>query len=301
MENIKDLIIDWFDKHEAIFVILILALFWIRVFINSYLLNDRDKTNRFILFLNPFLSSSWRHWIESMFKFYWPLRDNKMAAKKLVNFLSIAFLVLVIVSILFSQLFIQNTEKSGYDGKIKSVKTWEYEKYIFAHNTNREYITSMIKEYGTLTGDSTRFDWRDFGFARYDNWTIVKLPEKLQFYYFHNLANWFYGYEKKSQLPDFTLGIAIHKTIVSETYYFYQDPNNLERDTQIGVMNNGKSFFVYLPESYYAFGNLKISPDVNLSKTDLLNFMRENDINIDTLKYIDYELDSVKINKINGH
>ncbi len=108
MENLKVLIIDWVDQNEGIFVLILLAPFWIRVFINSYLINNRDDTNHFILFLNPFSSSAWEHGFESMLRFYWPLRNNKIAAKKTVNILSALFLILVIVSIVFSQLFMKD-------------------------------------------------------------------------------------------------------------------------------------------------------------------------------------------------
>ena len=99
MNNLKDILIKFIDEHELLISVALIAPFWIRVFINSQILNRRDKTEHVILFLNPFSANAWTHGLESMFRFYWSDNGNDKKAKKTVNYLSLLFLIIAIISI----------------------------------------------------------------------------------------------------------------------------------------------------------------------------------------------------------
>lgn len=90
---VKDLV----ERHEMMTIVIGASPFWIRVFINSYIINRRDHTRYFILFLLP-SEGAIAHGLESMFRFYWKPEDQNIGAKKASNVCSLIFAAFVVVS-----------------------------------------------------------------------------------------------------------------------------------------------------------------------------------------------------------
>ncbi|MCP4461065.1 MAG: hypothetical protein GY816_24045 [Cytophagales bacterium] len=102
-ENYQTFLSTFVENNEALFVIVIQIPFWFKTFVNSYLINQRDETQHFILLLNPFSEDAWQHGFESMFRFYWTLNEPaNRGTKKLVNILSAIFGATVLLVILNS-------------------------------------------------------------------------------------------------------------------------------------------------------------------------------------------------------
>ena len=99
MEGINHSIATFIQDHEFLVGLLIMLPFWTRAFINSFIINRRDRTDYFVLFLNPFSASAWSHGLEGLFRFYWTVNGGNKLAKRIVNYLSLIFWLLVIIVI----------------------------------------------------------------------------------------------------------------------------------------------------------------------------------------------------------
>jgi len=97
MEGINHSIARFIHDHEFLISLIIMFPFWTRSFINSFIINRRDKTDHFVLFLNPFSASAWSHGLEGLFRFYWSVNGSNKVAKLIVNYLSLIFWILVII------------------------------------------------------------------------------------------------------------------------------------------------------------------------------------------------------------
>jgi hypothetical protein len=97
-EEYRTILTELVDRYEIMFIILIHAPFWIKTFINSSIINSRDNTEHFLLLLNPFSSSAREHGLESALRFYWKPVDGDIRQKKLVNYLSLFFAILIAIS-----------------------------------------------------------------------------------------------------------------------------------------------------------------------------------------------------------
>ena len=100
-ENYQTFLSTFVENNEVLFVIVIQIPFWIKSFVNSYLMNQRDNTQHFIPLLNPFSEEEWQHGFECIFRFYWTLSEpENRRTKKLVNILSAIFGTTVALTIL---------------------------------------------------------------------------------------------------------------------------------------------------------------------------------------------------------
>ena len=90
------------EQNAIFFIVIVQAPFWIKTFINSGILNQRDKTEHFILFLNPFSQDAQQHGLECMLRFYWKPAGDSIPGKKLVNFLSLTFALFIFSAIVNS-------------------------------------------------------------------------------------------------------------------------------------------------------------------------------------------------------
>lgn len=100
----KTIVTTFIEQNEELFIIGTQTPFWIKTFINSAILNQRNKTRHVILFLNPFSQDAWGHGLECMLRFYWKPIDDSVCAKTLVNTLSLifwAFILAITVNVLF--------------------------------------------------------------------------------------------------------------------------------------------------------------------------------------------------------
>lgn len=301
MDRFVQILYDISIRYEVALILVLNAFFWIRVFVNSSLINSRDNTNHFILFLSPFSLKSFGHGIESMFRFYWNPNGERKKGKKLVNYLSVLFLISVLILISSSLVLSANEIDLPYKGELIKVKNDEYNKFILAKNTSIDYTKELITEYGTLNGDKDDLEILDFGFVQYDDWTVIYLPDNLHFYYFHNLATWLYGYDDNPNQPYFIIGYAKYKGTHWKDYIFYADPQSEYGDTQIGAFYDDEEFFVYLPKAYYSSGNIMLTRDLKIDYSAVLDSLVINDLLYEYIDLLTPEFHEIKMSKINGH
>jgi len=151
----------------------------------------------------------------------------------------------------------------------------DYNKYIIIQNSTEEYIIKHFKEYSEICGGEKTV--HDFKYSFKNNITIIKCPQNINFYNYHNLSGWFMGYEENKESPDLTAVISLHKINNKEDYYATLDPENSYGDTMIGVFDNGKKFSQFLPEGFKAGGNINLE-DNNLEKLNVCDYLKIFDL-----------------------
>src|SRR5690606_33144169 len=219
-------------------------------------------------------------------------------------FLSI--LILVVIAILYFSFNKKNSNQSTSKNELKSkiveskatnvqhkIDKKDYERFLLLKNTNENHLFQMITEYGNLSGNK---DYKEYSFeiTKSDNWHIIKVPEAIDFYVYHNLVSWLNGYEENNNNPEFSLGLSNHKNNSQEDYIFYLDTNNNFGDTHIGAFRNGKTFSIYLPDAYEEYGNLSITNKKNTSFDKVSKIILDNNFDIKKIKSLNFKI--LKIN-----
>ncbi|XOV66408.1 MAG: hypothetical protein ACFHU9_12350 [Fluviicola sp.] len=141
----------------------------------------------------------------------------------------------------------------------------DYDRYVLVKNTTLEYIERMTTEYAELDGTEGEFRMVEFRITESGDWLIIEVPEQIDFYAYHNLVGWYFGYEDHEDIPDFSVGLAKARNNPEDSYLFYLDPNNEFGDTHIGSFNNGTNFNIYLPEAYDVGGNITVNEHLPIS------------------------------------
>ena len=104
----------------------------------------------------------------------------------------------------------------------------------------------------------------------------------MDFYNYHNLSAWFYGYGKYKDMPQLSAVVSFNKENEEENYYAYLDPNNSYGDTLIGVFDNGTRFFQYLPEGFKENGNIVVGYN-NLEHVKVTDYLESMGLSIEDL------------------
>lgn len=91
MENIIDIIFNWFLNQKEFVVSYLIILINIKAIINANLINSRDNSQNLMI---GFSFESMAFTIECLLTFYWRVRGKKIVAKLISNILSISFLLL---------------------------------------------------------------------------------------------------------------------------------------------------------------------------------------------------------------
>lgn len=216
--------------------------------------------------------------------------------------------IIVIISLIAYNLFIRKNEDSKFESEqivyfpikqinkdsIINIYSKDYVRYIFTKNTTENYILKMIEEYGELNGEEDAKLY-DFGISTYGDWKIIQVDKNLSFYAYHNLVGWFFGYEENPEIPEFSIGFAKNIENVNYDYIFHLDPENERGDTGIGVFDNGKSFFIYLPDAYEENGNLTVTDKIKLSKTEKIEFISNEGLEISKINDLNFSIHKIKM------
>ena len=227
----------------------------------------------------------------------------------------IAVIVIVIVFVIYQQFNKQNTAKhvdqpktntevlanqtqqlTPYSGTILKVQNEDYNRFIFTKKTSADYLLKMIKEYGELSGNE-EFKMHSFWITTIGDWHIIKIGDSVDFYTYHNLVGWFTGYEENPYIPEYSIGFSKSKSDSKEDYIFYLDPNIEAGDTEVGGFDNGKSFFIYLPDAYEPLGNLTITNDIKVSLSETIEVLSTNGFDISSLQSLKYAEHQIKMNE----
>ncbi len=171
----------------------------------------------------------------------------------------------------------------------------DYNRFIFVKNTTEDYLKSMTAEYGELAASDGNDFFAQFGILKNGDWYIIKVPDNINFYIYHNLVGWYYGYDNNPNIPDYSIGYAESKKKDKDSYLFYLDPDNINGDTHIGVFKDNKNFTIYLPESYEENGNLMANNKVVVRFKDVEKFLIDNDFKMPSTKEMKFENFEVKI------
>jgi len=196
--------------------------------------------------------------------------------------------------------FLKEFQIDGADLKsntetIEPVISKNYDRYILAKNTSDEYLKTMIKEHAELDGTEGAFILAEFGIAKTGEWYVIEVPSEVDFYTYHNLVGWFYGYESNDEIPDYSIGFAKFKTNDTKNYLFYTDPNNEAMDTQLGAFADNSAFSIYLPEAYEETGNLTVDLKISLSYNSIQEFLDENGFKLQNIAELDFTKFKIRI------
>lgn len=186
-----------------------------------------------------------------------------------------------------------NDERIGTHYPIDITK---YSKFIVIKNSSEEYMINHIKEYGELFGGdkkSYEFKYHHVSGKGNSDYIIIKCPDDMDFYNYHNLSGWFYGYEEDKNMPELSAVISFNKENEGENYYAYLDPDNSSKDTLIGVFDDGIRFFQYLPEGFKKGGNI-IAGYNNLQYVKVKDYLASMDLSVEDL----YRKDSSDVKSI---
>jgi len=215
--------------------------------------------------------------------------------------------IIVFIVILFF-LFLKTKNKQVFNNKSmeaevdkkESADTYQkiisndYNRYILLKNTTEPHLIQMIIEYGELSGNE-EYEDHNFEIAKSDDWYIIKIPETIHFYAYHNLTGWLTGYEQNPNNPQFSIGLSNHKTDSQEDYIHYSDPHNDYGDTHIGNFRNGKSFSIYLPDAYEEFGNMIITHTKDTSFENSIKTIINNGFDILNIKTLNFKMIPIKM------
>jgi hypothetical protein len=105
-QNSQTFLSEIFSNKEELLIMIFLVPFFLRILINSAIINERDGTDKNVMMLNPIKQSSYDFFIEALFRFWWPAKDGKSFAKTFSNILSLITLISLIT--LFMNSFIEN-------------------------------------------------------------------------------------------------------------------------------------------------------------------------------------------------
>jgi hypothetical protein len=179
-------------------------------------------------------------------------------------------------------------EKKYHGNEIIPIRTDEYERFIILKNSSNDYLERKIASYPEIKGTIYNIQ-----ISQVYNWTILKFDNQISFYTYHNLVTWLSdtdGSEEDKIFPDAVLGISLNKIDVQKCYLFLNDTSNLWGDTSIGFFEDGRQFFIYLPEAFEKDGNLKLSTEKLIDSMSIYQFL---------LYRFNFDINPLKENKLN--
>jgi hypothetical protein len=186
----------------------------------------------------------------------------------------------------FCSLFSKSKQETAYQnngahtdedtGRIYPINSREYERYILIRNSSEDYVLRYLAEYTQLYDGQKAIV--QFHYLVRDNWMIVKCPNELFFFDYHNIAVWLSGCEKENDTPDDILAVAINKANVIKSYYSLLDPDCAFGDTMIGIFEDGKKFSIYLPDADIPTGNMVIKNN-NLDQSSIDEYFKSLNFN----------------------
>ena len=232
-----------------------------------------------------------------------------------MKYILIAVVVVVLVAVIYQQMNTKNTTKGNgqrkpiieisgkqteqftpYTGTLLKIQNLDFSRYIFSKHTSEDYLLSMVKEYGELSGNE-EFKLHNFWLGKIGDWHVIKVGESVNFYTYHNLVGWFTGYEENPDIPEYSIGYSKSKLDSKDDYIFYLDPNIEAGDTEVGAFENGKSFFIYLPDAYEPTGNLTVTNDLQVSLIETVEFLATNGFDIKSIESLEFTEHQIKMNE----
>lgn len=170
--------------------------------------------------------------------------------------------------------FKKKKEQKLYDERhLNPIKFHHFTKEIYVTGLDEKQLMDLIREELEITDDPMPLESFFIEKVEDSNYYLVKCSDEIDFYSFHNLVGWCYKYVDDKEVIS-AFGLAINTDDPGQSYYVILDHENKYGDTLIGVMDNGKSFLVYLPESDKDGGNIIIGKN-SLCGKKMKEFMKE--------------------------
>jgi len=185
-------------------------------------------------------------------------------------------------------------EPSDYGGQLFTIESNDYRRFILAENTTSEYIFSATSEYCALSG-GTNYNEHYFGFSTFEGWEIILIPRSIDFYTYHNLIGWMWGYGQDAPIPTHVYGVALHESDSLLNYYVELDKSSMFGDELVGGFQNGDCHHINMPEAFDEGGNIKISSKVSCSYSEIKELFIQLDYDLKRLPTRDYSLKQIKL------
>lgn len=149
-----------------------------------------------------------------------------------------------------------NEEKDAYRLEYK-IKFDKYDKYIYTYNMDESVIESLLFSHSDLENEFHKVhEFQILSSLIVQEKKVIHCPCDIDFYEYHNLVGWLKGTDEELSVQVY--GVVLHSLDPSKSYYVQLDVDIPSGDTLIGIMNNKKSFRIYLPGAYEEGGNLKL-------------------------------------------
>lgn len=142
------------------------------------------------------------------------------------------------------------------------VKIREYQKYILVEHAALQYLEDKILDYATICGGKKVSYQFQLTPIQDCPWTVIRCPDNMDFYNYHNLMSWIWGLPEDQNPPSQTICVAQHKNDERLSYYGIMDKQKFKDTRLVGRFQNGESFSIYLPEAYKKDGNAQCFGDV---------------------------------------
>lgn len=154
------------------------------------------------------------------------------------------------------------------------------QKYILCQSIEHDYLKQAILEYSELLKlEQSQQEHRFRYYYKKDksDWVVIKCPDEISFYVFHNLLGWIAAVPNcQSQWPKQAIGVVVSEEM-GYSYYCHLDRRNPYQDSLIGTFDDGKTFQISLPDAFQENGNIMLFDVVN-SQTKLWLFLKDRQI-----------------------
>ena len=199
--------------------------------------------------------------------------------------------------LLLIALFIyKNKPRTADNNKQELIENTYNQRYIILENTNLDYVVKMIQQYGEIIEDTTNQIEYNFKIGTINNWFIIEIDSLLDNYEYYNLPDWFYGFDANNNAPSFAIGYFKGNEIENKSYLFFTDLEKTACDAAVGVFSTNENFSIYLPEAYKD-SSLEINNDTSLIFFNIINELRNNNLDISKIIEIEFEKYIIKMNK----
>lgn len=177
----------------------------------------------------------------------------------------------------------------------KTIFISDYDRFILVKGLSKDEIILITKEFGKLSGN-IEYDFHQFEFAESEDWVIVKLDPKTDFFIYHNLISWYLAFDEKNN-PAYSIGLAYHKTNSLEDYICFNDLEDEYREILVGSLRKDFRFRIKLTETDAEKTLLHRTFEFNLSFENVLKIISENGLVFSNLNEFKFSSSPIRINK----
>jgi hypothetical protein len=166
------------------------------------------------------------------------------------------------------------------DVKIPINKT-DYVNYLAFKSSDTSYVFDEIRRGDKHFGSKAIKEY-SIDYFKKNDWTILKLDTTFSLLFYHSLIYWLDGDGHYFKRPNPAIGISLHNTDKKNNYSFVVGNYYQREDTEVGLFDNGTTFFIYVPNAWEEKGNIYTSEDLTLKEKNLNEFFKTYTFPYDT-------------------